>query len=149
MGKGGVTVADLSSSTTDRVAGYWFIDNVYLHYLTAGDRLNMRTLKVQFAAWKYPLRGREMYDYATTSGAIFDGNGKGSKSKCEFVRIATDLYDTKYDTATHGLTRKRNPQFKVEMSRAKQESMGYEGKSPPLKRSRISYQRLHIRIRAI
>jgi len=150
IGQNGAFVFDLSSSVKGTYNSYWKIDNVKASYLTTGDVYFPNTKSVTFASYKTNLKGREYYSYAMTPTLdIFSSPNNlqsGSrKNPREFVRVSTDLFDSRNSTSTYGETYETSPAFKVNMTKSTTfGSVGYQGYSNNV--SYISYHNLDVDI---
>ena len=141
----GVFVADLSTAYVDPVSPLFRILDVNAHYLTLGDRIDLRTRVVTFdASWKSNLAGAEYYNTALTSAAIF-GGVIANRAQSEFVRVATSLFDARLDSRTSGVTLEKRPEFVVHFLQGGTAS-GYGGYSPVTGKWEISYSNLLIDI---
>jgi len=149
IGIAGVNIIDLSRAFVDPGSPLFRILNVHGHYLTQGDRINLRTLAVTFdTTWKWNLEGEEMYNNALTSNNIFGGHILG-RDHSEFVRVSTSLFDSRLDFTTTGATVENNPRFQVTFTQDPELSTGYGGYSPVTGLWEISYSNLLININAL
>nr|KAG5693692.1 hypothetical protein BaRGS_008334 [Batillaria attramentaria] len=147
LGENGVTFFDLSSSYVDTSQRYFTIRDVYMTYLTHGDVYNLHNHDVTFASDKIELKGNENYDHALTSNDIFYGKSSQPNRKPEFVRAATSIFDARLDTSTYGTTYEKNPRFRVEMSRAGREAVGYVKRVSGFHTDVHSYKDMYVAIR--
>jgi cyanophycinase len=146
VGRGGVLLVDISSSSLDTTAEYFTIRRVTGHYLTHGDHIDLTTREVQFdTTWKFDLAGNESNLFAMTSDNIFGGVIEAG-GKPEFVRVSTSLFDAQLDTVTSGTTIEKSPKFLVTFSKDTAISRGFGGNSPVTGRWEISYSDLLIDI---
>jgi len=149
VGIAGVGIVDLSRAFVDPGSQYFRILDVHGHYLTQGDRINLRTLTVTYdTSWKSNLAGNEFYDNALTSNNIFGGHILG-RVHSEFVRVSTSLFDSRLDFTTTGATVENNPRFQVTFTQEPGLSTGYGGYSPVTGYWEISYSNLKININAL
>jgi cyanophycinase len=138
IGQKGVFIFDLSAATRG-TGTYWSLSNIKATYLTDGDSFNPSTKTPSIASFKTALAGRELYLNATTpTRDVFSSPNNsttaGRRNPREFVRIATDLFDSKA-TMTTGQTYETGPIFEVKFSKASSlGSAGYQGK-----RNNINY----------
>ena len=146
VGRAGVLLVDLSTSSLDTTAPYFTIRRITGHYLTHGDHIDLTTREVQFdTTWKFDLAGRERYLYALTSNHIFGGIIEIGE-KPEFVRVSTSLFDSSMDTVTRGTTLEVAPRFLVTFNQDTTISRGFGGYSPVTGVWEISYSDLFIDI---
>lgn len=129
LGTGGVTILDLNGATVGTGTS-WSLSNVTAHYLTAGDAFNPATRAVGFAAGKTAMAGRETYSspLSPTRDLFSSPNNStsaGRRNPREFVRIATDLFDSR-GTSTTGQTYETNPTFEARLTKTSA-SAGYKG----------------------
>lgn len=150
IGQNGAFIFDLSSAVKGTYNSYWKIDNVKASYLTTGDVYTPSTKAVTFASYKTNLKGREYYSYAMTPTLdIFSSPNNltsGSrKNPREFVRVTTDLFDSRNSTTTYGETYESSPVFKVNLTKSTTfGSIGYQGYFNNV--SYISYHNLDVDI---
>lgn len=129
LGTGGVTILDLNGATVG-TGSSWSLSNLTAHYLTAGDTFNPATRAVGFAASKTAMAGRETYSspLSPTRDLFSSPNNStsaGRRNPREFVRIATDLFDSR-GTSTTGQTYETNPTFEARLTKTSA-SAGYKG----------------------
>lgn len=114
------------------------IFDVWTHYLTEGDSMNMATYMADIADWKENLQGNEALDEALMSENIFLGNQDDRPhGSAEYVDVATSLVNSR-DLTTQGTTEEHNPQYKVCFSQDAH-GQGYGGKHPDTEAFLISY----------
>nr|KAG5693693.1 hypothetical protein BaRGS_008335 [Batillaria attramentaria] len=146
LGEHGVTFFDLSSSFVDTSQRYFSIRDVYMTYLTHGDVYNLHTHDVTFSPDKTPLKGHENYDHALSTDDVFYGKSNDPGRKPEFVRAATSIFDARLDTSTYGTTYEKNPRFRVEMSRAGRDAVGYVKRVHDFHSDLHSYKDMYVAI---
>ena len=146
IGSTGVTLFDLSKSVVDSRAAYFTIKDVYITYLTHGDSINLFDRSVKFANSKDPLQGHEKYEHALTSSDIFGGGSSRSGRKPEFVRLATSVYDAKFDRTAYGTTFKTHPTFRVTISRIGHDSEGWVERKHSFHSDLTSYKNMYVEI---
>ncbi|XP_064611801.1 cyanophycinase-like [Liolophura sinensis] len=118
LGDRGVVLIDVSRSVVDKTAKYFTIRDVSMSYMTDGDSIKLSDHTLTFSPDKSPLAGQEFYDHALKSTDIFDGNRADRRKKPEFVRVATSVFDAKYDRMSHGTTYEKHPRFLVTVFRS-------------------------------
>ncbi len=139
LGTNGVTVFDMrrSKSVND-----FEIKNVLVTYLTEGDSYVFESNKAIVADWKTSLTGREEHTRPLSpSHDIFSSfRNTNRRNPMEFVRISTDLYNSKADE-TVAYTYESSPTFSVRMRKLGE---GYQGERRG--KSYISYKNLNVDI---
>lgn len=132
IGQSGVGVFDLSAATSG-TGSSWSLLGVKATYLSQDDRFNPVTKTATIASWKTSLGGRERYSSAVSPtrdvfSSVNNLNAQGTrKSPREFVRITTDLFDSR-SSATTGQTYETNPTFETRLTKSSSfGSTGYQG----------------------
>lgn len=133
---------DVSRSVVDKTAQYFTIRDVSVSYLTEGDTIKLSDHTLTFSSDKSSLGGHEHYDHALKSTDIFYGNRADHTKKAEFIRVATSLFDAKYDRMSHGTTYEKRPRFRVTVSRSGAGAEGYIKRGHSFQEDVISYKNL-------
>jgi cyanophycinase len=141
LGTNGVTIIDVSRSKRDDHS----ISNITIQYLTNGDSYDLISNKIEFASWKTSLAGREEHikPLEPTNDIFSSYRNQGRKYPMEFVRVSTDLYNSKVKE-TYGLTFETNPVYQVQLMKG---GAGYQGVYQD--NSYISFEGLNVAIREL
>ena len=142
LGRGGVSYIDISKSSVDKASKEFRILNVYCHYATTGDIIDMNAHTVTFSASKKSIKDRETRDYAITSTDIFAKTWAGSQS--EFHKVANALFTSRYDSLAYGKTSESNPGYYVVLIEDSTSNAYIEPGQTPLK---IAYENMRVGIR--
>ena len=134
--------ADVSKSYVDVRASSWRILNVYAHYVTAGDIIDLQAHTVTFSKQKMLIKGNETADYAVISQDIFQGTVTGSVS--EFRRVADGLFNSRFDSLTYGLTAEVDPLYYVILT---EDSMSKGYLEVDLNKFKLGYSDMKLEIR--
>lgn len=127
VGVNGVYIFDLSQAKNiSNNWEYFNVQDVYISYLTKGDKYNITSRAVQFASWKSNIAGHQKHNWPKSTYDIFSyyNNKSGEVTRPEeFTNITQYFMDSKLSNYTYGDSYEDTPMFTVEFD--KTNAVGY------------------------
>lgn len=137
---------DVSKSSIDMKHFYFAIENVFLHYLTEGDKMFLSNKSIEFSSSKTSMLGNERFPTPLNSRDIFNSKTPITSRKSEFVKVATSAFDALDHHSGYGDTSEKHPTFRVVFSRAVDGSAGYSKRGRNFDEDVTSYTNLHLHL---